>query len=471
MNLRKAALINASGKYSKIILTIIVNAILARILSAKDYGIVAVVTVFSTFFSTFSDMGLGTAVVQNKELTKDDLNNIFSFSIYVSLALAILFNLLAYPISIFYNGKVYISLVRILSISLFFDALNMVPNGILNRNKKFKTLAIRTVVVYFISALITVFLALNNFKYYALVIQAVLTSFFTFVWNMATTGITLKLRFNIQSVKQVFGYASFQMGFNIIDYFSKNLDNLLVGKFFGSTSLGYYNKAYLLMTYPVNNLTGVVSPVLHPILSDFQNQKEIIYKKYMKVFKLIYWAGLYVAPICYIAGYEIINIMYGPNWNQSIKCFQYLSFAIMAQMLSSSMYGIFQALGDTNLLFLGGIINFSIIASAILISVVIGGSMYTVSLAIAIAYNFSFIILLILLMKFGFHNSIFGLVKELKYEIIFTLFMIIMCKLYNFQIKNVFLSLACKIIYISVVFFVSYFAQGKLKEKEKSNGR
>ncbi|HFU3803096.1 TPA: oligosaccharide flippase family protein, partial [Streptococcus suis] len=57
--MKKAAIINASGKYSKVILSLIVNAILARILSAEDYGIVAIITVFSTFFTTFSDMGFG----------------------------------------------------------------------------------------------------------------------------------------------------------------------------------------------------------------------------------------------------------------------------------------------------------------------------------------------------------------------------------------------------------------------------
>ena len=69
MSMKKAAIINASGKYSKVFLSVFVNAVLARILSADDYGIVAVITVFSTFFTTFSDMGFGAAIIQKKELT------------------------------------------------------------------------------------------------------------------------------------------------------------------------------------------------------------------------------------------------------------------------------------------------------------------------------------------------------------------------------------------------------------------
>ena len=75
ISMKRAALINAAGKYSKIFLSVIVNAVLARILSAEDYGIVAVIIVFSTFFTTFSDMGFGPAIIQNKDLTKEDIIN------------------------------------------------------------------------------------------------------------------------------------------------------------------------------------------------------------------------------------------------------------------------------------------------------------------------------------------------------------------------------------------------------------
>ena len=147
MNIRKAALINAVGKYAKIFLTVIVTAILARILSASDYGIVAVITVFSTFFTTLSDMGFGPAIIQNKDLTDSDIDNIYSFTVYISVILMILFSLFSILIAMFYDNDVYIPLGQLLSISLLFNALNMVPNGILNRDKKFISIAVRTVVV------------------------------------------------------------------------------------------------------------------------------------------------------------------------------------------------------------------------------------------------------------------------------------------------------------------------------------
>ena len=125
ISLRKAIFINSIGKYSRIILSLIVNAILARLLSAEDYGIVAVVTVFSTFFTTLSDMGFGTAIVQNKNLDEEDIDNIYSFTVYVAIALMLLFMLLSFPIASFYNNIVYEPLSLMLSISLLFNALNI----------------------------------------------------------------------------------------------------------------------------------------------------------------------------------------------------------------------------------------------------------------------------------------------------------------------------------------------------------
>ena len=244
VSVKQAALINAAGKYSKILLSLVVNAFLARLLSAEDYGVVAVITVFSTFFTTLSDMGFGAAIIQNKQLNKEDINNIYSFTVYVSFLLMVLFAFASYPIAAFYEDDVYIPLGLLLSVSLLFNSLNMVPNGILNRDKKFVSIAARTVVVYIGAAVITIVFAFMGLSYYSLAIQAILTAFFTFVWNYVTTKPQFFPRFNMKSIRKVLNYSGYQFAFNLVNYFSRNLDNLLTGKFMGSAELGYYNKAY-----------------------------------------------------------------------------------------------------------------------------------------------------------------------------------------------------------------------------------
>ena len=452
MEIKKAALINAAGKYSKIFLTLIVNAILARILSAEDYGIVAVITVFSTFFTTFSDMGFGSAIIQNKELTDDDVNNIYSFTVYASIALMLIFAVCSFPIASFYEDKVYISLGQMLSISLLFNALNMVPNGILNRDKKFISIAVRTVVVYIGSVIITIVLAFFGLRYYALAIHAILTALFTFIWNYANTRPKFHFRLQMESIKKVLNYSGYQFAFNLVNYFSRNLDNLLTGKFMGNAELGYYNKAYTLMLYPVNNLTGVISPVLHPILSDYQKQVEIIYRKYMKIVRLLACIGLYIAPVCFLGASEIISILYGKNWGTSVICFQFLSIAIIPQMINSSAGSIFQAIGNTKLLFINSCINTCITIVAILIGVFWGKNIQVLSACVAVAYLCHFITAFIMLIKLGFRFKIINFLKELVPEIFMLAIMVIAVIVYPFSISGIFLSIIVKCAYLGMVF-------------------
>lgn len=457
MNMKKAALINAAGKYSKIILSVIINAFLARILSSDDYGVVAVITVFSTFFTTFSDMGFGSAIIQKKNLTEDDINNIFSFTVYISIALMLLFAVISYPIAYFYNNNVYVSLGRILSIALLFSALNMVPNGILNREKKFGSIAIRTVVVYLGSAVITLILAYLGFRYYALAIQAVLASLLTFIWNCITTKPKFKLKFQFISIKKVLNYSGFQFAFNMVNYFSRNLDNLLTGKFMGSSALGYYNKAYSLMLYPVNNLAGVISPVLHPLLSDYQDRKEYIYSKYTKIVRILACVGIYITAVCFLGAPEIIRILFGSKWSQSVECFKLLSIAIVPQMINSSSGGIFQAIGNTKLLFINSCINSAVTVIAILCGVFIGNSIVSLSAWVAIAYVVHFITATYMLIKLGFKYKLMEFLKELLPEVILIVGMVVGILVYNFTIKSIFLSLVCKCAFLGVIYIVLLF--------------
>lgn len=458
--MKKAALINASGKYSKIILSILVNAILARILSADDYGIVAIITVFSTFFTTFSDMGFGAAIIQKKELKRDDINDIYSFTVYVSLILMVVFALLSYPIAAFYHNDVYIRLGQLLSISLLFNSLNMVPNGILNREKRFRSIAVRTVVVYVGSAIVTIILAFQGLRYYALVIQAILTAVLTFAWNFWTTHPKFKFSFNMSSIKSVMNYSGYQFAFNIVNYFSRNLDNLLTGKLLGSAELGYYNKAYTLMLYPVNNLAGVVSPVLHPLLSDYQKHKEIIYKKYIKIFRLIAIAGIYIAAICYLSSGEIIRIMYGKNWDAAIICFRYLSIAIIPQMLNAIAGGIFQALGNTKLLFMNSTINTVITVIAILVGVLSGKTITALSLAVGIAYICHFLTTFYMLIKMGFRFQMINTIRLLRREMVLLIVMIAAVLFYPFSINAFFISLMVKCIYLGIIYLIAMIITG-----------
>lgn len=462
-SIKQAAVINAIGKYSKVLLGIVVEIVLARLLTPHDYGVVAVVTVFTTFFALFSDMGLGTAIIQRKDLTEEDIDNIFTFTVYLALILATVFYLFSYFIAVFYKNNVYVNIGHLLSLALFFNTLNMVPNGILNREKKFITIAIRTLVVYIVSVIVTIILAFFGARYYALVVQSIFSSFFTFIWNFKSTKPKFRVKYSNTTLKKVAGYSGFQFAFNLLNYFSRNLDNLLAGRFIGSTQLGFYNKSYTLMQYPVGNLSGVVTPVLHPILSDFQNQKDILYKKYMKVVKLLAAIGIWAEAICIFAGSEIIHIMYGNKWDQSVTCFQLLALSIAVQMINSTSGAAFQALGNTKLLFLQGVVNTIVTVLAILIGVFSGKSIYALALWVSLSFVANFFVSFFFLIRFAFKRSFLKFIWELAPYIAIAIVTGIAIAIYPLNLANAFLSLTIKGIYITGIYIIALIISGQGK--------
>ena len=411
-SIKRAIFINATARYSTLLLGTLFSAILARILTPEDYGIVAVTVVFTAFFGLLSDLGMGAGIIQNKELNQDDIGSIFAFSLRLAIILAGAFALFSIPMSLFYGNRIYIPIGILLAVALFFNTMNVVPNALLLKKKEFMSIATRILCTCVLSGLIGIGLALLGLKYYALIIQSIVNSAFIFGWNYLSTRPPLARKVQRESIEKIRSYSSFLFGFNLINYFARNTDNLLTGKFMGAAQLGYYDKAYKLMLYPVNNLTHVITPVLHPILSDHQTDKPYIYDKYTQVIMVLSLLGAFITPFCWFTSKEIILILYGGQWGAAIPCLKWMSLAMWAQMISSSTGTIFQSLGDTKRQFLCGIINASLIVCCILAGI-LEGNIEAVSRNVAIAYNLQFIITFYILIHLSFEMRLWKFLTTL----------------------------------------------------------
>ena len=138
-------------------------------------------------------------------------------------------------------------------------------------------------------------------------------------------------------------------------------------------------------------MTHVITPVIHPILSEYQDDKAYIYENYMKIVKILSLLGLFVGAYMYFASYEIICIMFGEHWAAAIPCLAMLSLSVWAQVVNSSSGAIFQSLGNTKNLFITGVLS----SSTTLIGIVLGivfGDISTVARNAMISYNINFMI-------------------------------------------------------------------------------
>ena len=452
MSLKKATLLNAIAKYTTVVLQLIYTAILSRLLTPEDYGVVAIILVFIVFFQLFADMGLGTGVVQNKELTKKETNDIFSYTIYIGITLLALFSVFSILLSKIYNNKIYIPLGIELAVSLMFNAFNMIPNAILLKEKRFMSIAIRTVIISIGSFGLTILFAIKGFGVYALAANSVLTAIGLFIWN--EFAVRLKFTFvpKKKSIKKIWGYSAFQFGALTLNYFNRNLDNLLIGKFFSASDLGQYNKAYTLMQYPITYLPGVITPVMHPILSEHQHDKQYIFDVYKKLLKILSLCGCFCSAFFWYAGYEIILIAFGDQWIDAILPFRILGLSVWAQILTNTMAPVYQSVGNTKLMFKGTIVTTMILICSIL-GGFLGGSIVSVAIAIAIGYLLNFFVSFGIVVKGCFMKSFFYFLKNFKAD--FLIFSGLMCT--NFFVvsnNSIWISFVIKFVIFLFVYLV-----------------
>lgn len=464
ISIKKASLITAVSKYINIFLGIFFSAILSRILTPNDYGIVAIVTVFTSFFIVLSNCGLGIAVIQRKEFGQEETDSLFTFSVYLGLALTFIFILLAYPICLFFNNDVYLSICLILSVSIFFNTINAVPDGLLRKEKKFFLIGLRLIIVSLLTYGATIVLALLDFKYYALVIQSVVSSVLIFMWNLKNVKIRFVRKIDWSVLKSIFSYSGYNFLFNFFNFFSRNLDKLIIGKMLGNEPLAQYNKAYHFMLYPVQNLTNVISPTLHPILSDYQNDTKTIYEKYMRIVKVLSLIGVFVTAVCFICPNEIITILYGNQWGDAVICFKFMSLAIWTQMIGGTSGSLFAALNDTRSHFYIAIVNTAIIIFALLLGIRTK-SIQTLALYISLALisNFftSYYVLIAKTMKGKFLSFLKTLLPDFSILVILCVLSLPMARFISIQNMVLSLLVKCSVIALAYVFLLSILRQWK----------
>ena len=412
-------------------------------MTPKEFGVIAIVLVFITFFTMLGDMGLGPAIIQNKELKQKEISDIYIFSIIMAVILSIFFYFFSFFIVYFYDNTVYFKICHLLSISIFFNTVNIVPTAILLKNKQFKIIGINTFIVNSLVGIITIILAIKGFSYYSLVIDSIVESILIFSINLHFSKLKIIFNYDNSTINKIRRYSLFQFSFNFINYFSRNLDNILIGKYLGVNELGYYNKAYSLMLYPVQNLTFVITPVLQPVLSEYQNDKEAIYKYYIKIVKILALMGIFISMFCFFSSKEIILILFGNQWIQSINSFKILSLTIAIQMVASSSGSIFQATGHVKELFISGLLSAFVTVTSILIGLKFNKIEF-VAYGILIAFSINFFQTYYILIKKVFHKNLFNFFMELRNTIIILILMVITYNLVVLNTPNIFLSLIFK---------------------------
>lgn len=211
-------------------------------------------------------------------------------------------------------------------------------------------------------------------------------------------------------------------------------------------ALGYYDKSYRLMMLPLQNVTSVINPVIQPVLSSLQDDKSELAKKYNKIIQCIAAISFPLAVFLFFAAYEIINIVYGDNWNPAVPVFKILTISLPLQMILSSSGAIFQTANSTDLMFFTGIRNTFVTLSGFLIAICVFNTIEAVAWSWDISLAINFILTYHTMYRKVFHIRIWSMIRKLSIPLYSALLLCFFLSVQQatFSIDNIYLSLLVK---------------------------
>lgn len=360
--LKSAILKSLIGRYSVYIIQIICLAIYSRFFTPEEFGIFAAIQVFAVFFLMLGDIGFGPAIINFKKLEDRDRDGLFSLTIVVGVILSFIFYLFSYWLNYFYDRDDYQYLSLFVCISIIFSCANTLPNSFLLREKKFFRIAFSDIVAEIASFLVVIYIFNFFDSVYALASRPCVVAIVRFATNycfhlcITEFGVP-KINWYPRAVLPILSFSTYQFMFNLMNYFSRNLDNILVGKYFGLSVLGVYEKSYMIMKYPLQLVSFAIGPAIQPILSQECDNIDIVKRIHNKLILNLSIISSMIGFLVYCNSELIIKVLLGEQWFEVEGILVILSFSIPIQILLSTSGSVFQSLNKTKQMFYSGVFS------------------------------------------------------------------------------------------------------------------
>lgn len=308
--------ISSTSTILSFIIQTLTTIALARIFSPEEFGAIAAVAIITSYADIFWQMGLGPSIVQKKKIDKSDVNTAHCTSIVLGIITVIILNVFSQQIS-FIVGLKNPLVLSFMSFSFIINSFGVIPNSLLQRNLEFKKIAIKDVLgnlVYFIVAL---FLGINHLGVWSLVIATNLRYLVLSLLPYYFVRSSLIYDFKLFSISRIKEMMSFGIGYSIsriLNVTTSQIDYIIVSKSIGEVALGFYSRAFQLMTVPANLMGQIVDLVYFPVMSKIQeNDKELnqIFINYSSLMSLLYFP---VSSLLFVYSDEFVFIFLGKNW-------------------------------------------------------------------------------------------------------------------------------------------------------------
>ena len=335
----------------RVLLTVISTAILARLLTPKDYGLVAMTTLVVEVAGLVSNLGFGAILIQKKHLTRLDLDTTFWASLGIGGALVLFIVLAAYPAAVFFDQPSIVGLLCVSALSFIFQQMMVVPSAILSRLLMFRTEVFLQIFQLTSRTVFAIGLAWFGAEYWSLVIAPLLAVMLSSLTSLAVVGYLPRYRFNRQFIVQNWRASGSYLGSGIVHYLLSNFDYLVVGRRFGPEQLGYYQTAYSLPDELRNRLSGPLQKVLFPAYALLQDDLPKFRQAVTRSQKMLAAIVLPMGAGLAIVSEHLVPVLYGEKWLPVVPLLQILAIGGALRALFSLVASIYYATGRPDLAF------------------------------------------------------------------------------------------------------------------------
>lgn len=350
----------------------IIQIILARLLSPDDYGAIALITVFITVSNVFVQNGFNTALIQRQDVTEEDYSSVFWISMLVALVCYIVLVILSPFIADFYSMPVLNNVLKVLGLTLFFGSYNSIQIAKISKEFKFKKLFYSSLIGMCMSGIAGIILAMNGFGVWTLVFQQLMNQVIISFVLYFQVDWKLKVIVNIDRVKLLFGFGSKLLVSSLIDVIYNNIYNLVIGKVYDSTTLGYYNRADQFPNLIVNNVNGSIQSVILPALAEHQDNKQRVKEMMRKAMTL---SSYLVFPLMIgmaACAEPMIELLLTEKWLPCVLYLRLLCFSYMLWPIHTANLQAINAIGHSEIFLKLEIIKKIIGIVALVISIPFG---------------------------------------------------------------------------------------------------
>lgn len=362
-----AATVSAQGV--RFLLRLVSVAVLARLLTPQDFGLVAMVTAVTNFIMMFKDMGLSSATIQRPQINQAQVSTLFWVNAVIGVVFAILTCLLAPVVSWFYGEPRLVGITVGLAAAFVFAGLTVQHQALLRRQMRFVALGTVDVAAMLLGTCAGIIAAVWGARYWSLVIGQVVMAASGAAGAWLASGWHPGWPSRGAGVRPMVLFGRNVSGFHFVNYFARNLDNILLGRFWGPHILGLYSRAYGLLMLPISQLTSPLGSVAMPALSRLQDDPEKYAKYYGRFVLLLSFLSMPLVALLAACSENTIRLFLGEKWVGASRIFQVLALTSFIQPISATMGTVLLSLGQSGRLFKVGLFNSCIIVLSFVIGI------------------------------------------------------------------------------------------------------